>query len=52
MSTSYTLDNLDKYSLHVITVNAITNDGSTLASTGENTYLTTDQFVYLPAVQR
>lgn len=52
MNTSYTLDNLDKYSLHVVTVNAITNDGSTLASTGENSYLTTDQFVYLPAVRR
>ncbi len=52
MNTSYTLNNLDKYSLHVITVNAITNDGGTLASTGSNTYLTTDTFLYLPAVRR
>lgn len=52
MNTSYTLSNLDKYSLHVITVNAISNDGGTLASTGSNTYLTTDTFLYLPAVKR
>ncbi|MCB0150754.1 MAG: hypothetical protein KDE01_24280, partial [Caldilineaceae bacterium] len=52
MNTSYTLSDLDKYSLHVITVNAITSDGGTLASTGSSAYLTTDTFLYLPAVKR
>jgi len=52
MNTSYTLENLDKYSLHIITVNAITSDGSILASTGSNTYLTTDTFLFLSAVKR
>ena len=52
LATDYKLESLDKYTLYEITVEAVGNNGASLAATPPNPTMPTDQWIYLGLLSR